>query len=89
MADLSDRTVRAGVHPAPDEGGGGASSGPHHQISLMCDNIEATVAELAAKGAEFSRGVRDDGFGLTTMLKVPGAGDLMLYQARHPEVHSF
>ena len=28
----------------------------HHQISLMCDDIHATVAELEAKGVEFTAG---------------------------------
>jgi predicted enzyme related to lactoylglutathione lyase len=63
-----------GVHP-------GASS---HEISLMCDDIEATMAELAAKGAEFAGDVQDRGFGRTVQLKVPGASEIMLYQPRHP-----
>lgn len=62
-----------GVHPGP----------AHHEISLMCDDIEATVAELTAKGAVFTRDVRDDGFGLTTSIAVPGAGEMLLYQPRH------
>ena len=66
-----------GVHPT----GGGRQ---HHQISLMCDDIEATVAELRAKGVEFTRDIRDDGFGLTIDFLVPGAGDMQLYQPRHP-----
>ena len=49
----------------------------------MCEDIKGTVAELEAKGAEFSREIMDQGFGLTTMLKVPGAGEIMLYQPRH------
>lgn len=60
---------------------------PHHEISLMCDDIQRTVAELEGRGAEFTRGVRDDGFGLTTSLAVPGAGEMMLYQPRHPLAH--
>jgi len=78
-----------GVHPTSDENDGETwSTGQHHEITLMCDDLEATIGELRAKGAEFSRGIRDDGFGLTTMLKVPGAGDVMLYQPRHPPAHS-
>jgi catechol 2,3-dioxygenase-like lactoylglutathione lyase family enzyme len=73
-----------GVHPTA----GGSddqqwSPEPHHQITLMCDDIEQTVIELAAKGAKFAGEVRDEGFGRTTVLKVPGAGDMLLYQARH------
>lgn len=58
-------------------------TGPQHELTLMCDDVEKTMAELKAKGAEFTRGARDDGWGLTTSLKVPGAGEMMLYQPRH------
>ena len=74
-----------GIHPTAD---GSWSTNEHHEISLMCDDIEATVAELTAKGAVFTRDVRDDGFGLTTSVQVPGAGEVMLYEPRHPPAHS-
>lgn len=54
----------------------------------MCDDIEATVAALEAKGAEFSGEVEDFGFGLATSLKVPAAGEILLYEPQHPEAHS-
>ena len=54
----------------------------------MCDDIEATVAELTAKGVQFTRGIRDDRWGLTTSLAVPGAGEVMLYEPRHPVAHT-
>jgi len=77
-----------GVHPTSDEHGGETwLTNPHHEISLMCDDIEQTVAELKAKGAEFTRDIRDDGFGLTTTLKIPGAGEMLLYQPKHPPAH--
>ena len=77
-----------GVHPASDgRGGESRSAGQHHEISLMCDDIEKTVAELAAKGAEFTGGITDRGFGLTTTLRVPGGGEMMLYQPHHPAAH--
>lgn len=75
-----------GVHPVA--GGDGPSGGIHHEITLMCDDIEATVAELTAKGARFTRDVRNDGFGLTTEVEVPGAGALMIYQPLHPQAHT-
>jgi hypothetical protein len=46
------------------------------------------MAELEARGAEFSGGVEDMGFGIATTLKLPGAGDILLYQPKHPEAHS-
>jgi predicted enzyme related to lactoylglutathione lyase len=78
-----------GVHPAATDRSGPADpASQHHEISLMCDDIEATVAELAARGAEFTGGVQDRGFGRTAMLRVPGAGDMMIYQPRHPPAYS-
>ena len=50
---------------------------------LMCDDVEATVRELKDKGAEFRRPVKDAGWGLLTALKIPGGGELYLYQPKH------
>jgi catechol 2,3-dioxygenase-like lactoylglutathione lyase family enzyme len=73
-----------GVHPTHTEWEGKEyRSQRHHEISLMCDDIEATVAELAAKGATFSSPVTDRGFGLVTALDVPGADPIGLYQPKH------
>ncbi len=68
------------VHPATQAEG---SATQHHEVTLMCDDIAATVSDLRAKGVEFSRDVSDEGFGLTAMMTVPGAGDMMLYQPKH------
>ena len=72
-----------GVHPTSGGGDGSWSAEQHHEVSLMCDDIHATVAELTARGVEFTRDVRDDGFGLTTEFVVPGAGTMLLYQPQH------
>jgi predicted enzyme related to lactoylglutathione lyase len=68
-----------GVHPTD-----GMPMGQHHQVALMCDDIEKTVDELRSKGVEITRDIRDDGFGLTAMFAVPGAGDMEIYEPRHP-----
>ena len=66
-----------GVHPSD-----GATS---HALSFMCDDIVATIAELKAKGIEFSRDEpRDDGFGITADIRLPGNVEVQLYQPRHP-----
>ena len=66
-----------GVHPT--------DGGPlHHEISLMCDDLEATLTDLRAKGVDIVRDARDDGFGVTAVIAVPGAGGMMIYQPRHP-----
>lgn len=77
-----------GVHPTSGEAEAPEwSTTQHHELTLICDDIESTVAELMSKGVGFSRPVNDDGFGLTAMMQVPGAGDMMLYQPKHPTAH--
>ena len=70
-----------GVHPSSWEyDGQGGSTNQQFDVSLMCDDLPATMADLSAKGAEFSGEVRDQGWGVTIRLKVPGAGEMTLYQ---------
>ncbi|MGH3042839.1 MAG: VOC family protein [Gaiellaceae bacterium] len=64
------------AHPADD--------GPGYQLYLMCDDVRATVDELRGKGAEFSRPISDEGFGLLTAIELPGGGELGLYEPKHP-----
>jgi catechol 2,3-dioxygenase-like lactoylglutathione lyase family enzyme len=66
--------AEAAVHPAGERGA--------HELYLMCDDIETTTAELAEKGAEFEP-VRDAGWGRLSAVKLPGGGELGLYQPRH------
>ena len=78
-----------GVHPVVDEDDGiGWSRTPFHQASLMCDDIEATIAELRAKGVEVVGEVENQGFGLVTSIVVPAAGTMLLYEPRHPIAHT-
>ena len=73
-----------GVHPTSSgEGEPAWSTDQRHEISLICDDIESTVTELRAKGVEFVRDIRDDGFGLTIDLQIPGGPQMMLYQPRY------
>ena len=54
----------------------------------MCDDIEATMADLRSKGVDIADEVTNEGFGLTTQIEVPGAGSMQLYQPLHPVAHS-
>ena len=67
-----------GVHPTfehvPD---------PIHEISFYCDDVEATKAELEAKGVEFATPIEDQGFGLVTRMRMPGGVELTLYQPKY------
>ena len=65
-----------GVHPSED------ASGP--ELYLMCDDVHGTVEELRVRGAVFVRPVADQGFGLVTAIRLPGGGQLGLYQPKHP-----
>jgi catechol 2,3-dioxygenase-like lactoylglutathione lyase family enzyme len=68
-----------GVHPTdPREPHGPASGTP--DISFYCDDIQATVAELKARGVEFTGEVEDHGYGLVTHFRAPGHLVLQLYQ---------
>ena len=67
-----------GVHPT----GGGAGPEQRHELYLMCDDIEQTMAELEAKGVEFASPVTDMGFGLAAWVQLPG-GTLGIYEPRH------
>jgi hypothetical protein len=67
-------------HPAQDDSG-------RHELYLMCDDLEATIAELRAKGAEFVAPISDEAWGRVTRLNVPGGGELALYEPRHPTAH--
>ncbi len=75
-----------GVHPTTGEGGFQAPR--HHSISLMCDDLEATMRDLASRGAEFTTDPVDRGFGVVAFMKVPGADDVMLYEPRHALAYS-
>jgi len=68
------------LHPGPGSG----HSGNHHELYLMCQDIQDAVAGLQAKGVEFVSDISDQGWGLLTRFKVPGAGEMGLYQPKHP-----
>jgi hypothetical protein len=69
-----------GVHPAD---GPTFASGVRHQFTLMCDDITKTAADLRAKGVHVEGEPKNEGWGITVMLKLPGDLPVMLYQPRH------
>src|SRR5580765_2917203 len=63
-----------GVHPTGPQHDGAVT--PRHQtISFIVDDLDTTMAELRARGAEFSSGPDDYGYGVVAMMTVPGADD--------------
>ena len=69
-----------GCHPA-DPAEGAVSGTP--DISFYCDDIHKTVAELKARGVEFTDQVADHGYGLVTHFKMPGDCEVQLYEPRY------
>ena len=69
-----------GVHPGE---GPTFDNGVRHQVTLMCDDIKATIDELRGKGLEIRGEPHDEGWGITTTIVLPGGLDVMLYQPRH------
>jgi catechol 2,3-dioxygenase-like lactoylglutathione lyase family enzyme len=65
-----------GIHPAEHF--------VRRDLSLMCDDIRATMAELQAKGIEFDGEPTDEGFGIGVTMLLPGDAGLFLYEPRHP-----
>jgi catechol 2,3-dioxygenase-like lactoylglutathione lyase family enzyme len=70
-----------GLHPARWEyGGESGGTDQRFDLSLMCDDLSATVEELEGRGAEFDGEVVEQQWGHTIALKVPGAGTLTLFE---------
>jgi catechol 2,3-dioxygenase-like lactoylglutathione lyase family enzyme len=69
------------AHPSSWEyGGKSGGTDQAFDLSLMCDDLATTMAELKERGAEFDGDVVDQGWGHTIELKVPGAGAITLYE---------
>jgi hypothetical protein len=64
-----------GVHPGETA---------HHEISLMCDDLDATVAELRDRGIGFRDDRQEAGFGVTITMLLPGDVPVLLYEPHHP-----
>jgi catechol 2,3-dioxygenase-like lactoylglutathione lyase family enzyme len=54
-----------------------------HELYLMCDDLDAEMTALAAKGVACSA-VNNERWGSITHITLPGGGSLGLYQPRHP-----
>ena len=67
------------VHPAEGQS--------RQQLYLMCDDIQATLAELGARGAEVTQDVCDQGWGLLAAIRMPDGSEFPIYEPRHPSPH--
>lgn len=62
------------VHPAEQS---------QHELFLMCDDIDATIAELTEKGVA-CKPTSDQGWGVLSAITLPDGTELGLYEPRHP-----
>jgi hypothetical protein len=63
------------VHPAKKSGS--------HEPYLMCEDLRATIGALKKKKVRCSPPL-DEGWGVLARVKLPGGGQLGLYQPKHP-----
>ena len=67
------------VHPADS---------PRHELSLMCDDLSATIAELRARRITFLGEPEERSWGTAVTMQLPGGVEMLLYQPRHPTAHA-
>ena len=63
------------VHPAEE---------PAHELYLMCDDLDATLASLGEQGVELPGEPVQARFGRLARIRLPGGGELGIYQPSHP-----
>jgi hypothetical protein len=73
------------VHPA--EADRSQTHGGHYLLGavlyLMCDDLRTQMASLEAKGAKCTE-IAEAPWGIKTTIRLPGGGEIGLYQPRHP-----
>ena len=67
--------AEAAVHPSGENGA--------HELYFMCDDLKAEMASLGDKGVQCSP-VQEQRWGSITKMKLPGGGEVGLYQPKHP-----
>jgi catechol 2,3-dioxygenase-like lactoylglutathione lyase family enzyme len=67
--------AEAAFHP-------GERNGPH-ELYFLCDDLAAEMKALQGKGVECSA-VAQERWGSITRIKMPGGGEVGLYQPKHP-----
>ncbi len=54
-----------------------------HELYLMCDDLKSEMAALAKKNVKCSE-IHEERWGSITKIRLPGGGDVQLYQPKHP-----
>ncbi len=66
--------AEAAVHPAAND---------RHELYLMCDDLKVEMERLRGKGIECAE-VVEARWGSITKIRLPGGGEIGLYEPRHP-----
>lgn len=67
--------AEAAFHPSDRDG--------DHELYFMCDDLKSEMATLERKGVKCSK-VEEQRWGSITKMRLPGGGDIGLYQPKHP-----
>jgi catechol 2,3-dioxygenase-like lactoylglutathione lyase family enzyme len=65
----------AAFHPGEKNGA--------HELYFLCENLKSEMATLAKKGVTCSA-VHEERWGSITRMRLPGGGEIGLYQPKHP-----
>jgi catechol 2,3-dioxygenase-like lactoylglutathione lyase family enzyme len=68
------------IHPTDEQ--------EHHDLYLLCEDIEATAQELERRGVPLKRPFDEARWGRVTEITLPGGGQISLYQPKHPLAHA-
>jgi hypothetical protein len=71
--------AEAAVHPAEDS----AEENDRVELYFMCDDLKAEILTLSKKGVLCSN-VQEARWGSITKIRLPGGGEVGLYQPKHP-----
>lgn len=59
-----------------------STTGGKHELYLMCEDVEAFVADMRAKGVACSE-ITGERWGRITAIRLPGGGEVGVYQPLH------
>jgi len=68
--------------PPTELGVHGGERNDHHQVYLICDDLDSALARLAGKGVDCEE-PKAASWGRFTAIPLPGGGSVGLYEARH------
>jgi hypothetical protein len=57
---------------------------PGHQLYFMCDDLDAAIGHLHARGVDFIQEISEERWGRVTRFRLPSGVEIGMYQPRHP-----